>query len=97
MRELLTCHALIDFLDDYVEERLTPPQRARCDEHLAVCAACLRYQNGYRGTMRLLTLLGLENDADPADVPQQLVEAILSARREARRETRRETRRGESP
>jgi anti-sigma factor RsiW len=81
MNEMLTCQALIDFLDDYVEERLTAPERARFEEHLAVCPACVRYLNGYRGTMTALARIGRDGDALPADVPPRLVEAILAARR----------------
>lgn len=81
MDAMLTCRALLDFLDDYVEERLTPPERARFEEHLVVCPACVRYLNGYRGTLRVLARVGADGDAVPAAVPLQLVEAILAARR----------------
>lgn len=81
MNTMLTCRALVDFLDDYVEERLAPPERARFEEHLAVCPACVRYLNGYRGTLRVLACVGAAGDAVPAEVPPQLVEAILAARR----------------
>jgi anti-sigma factor RsiW len=83
MVERLTCQALIEFLDDYVEERLTPSERRRFDEHLAVCAECIRYLKGYRATMGALTALGRADDAVPDDVPPGLVRAILAARRTA--------------
>ena len=79
----LTCRALIEFLDDYVEARLTTAERARFDEHLAVCEACVRYVRSYRGTMQALTLVGRPDEAVSAEVPTQLVEAILAARRAA--------------
>ena len=83
MNELLTCQALLDFLDDYVEERLDASERKRFDEHLAVCPACVRYLQGYRGTLQMLTLAGREHDGVPEEVPRKLVEAILAARRAA--------------
>jgi anti-sigma factor RsiW len=79
----LTCQALIEFLDDYVEARLSAVERARFDEHLAVCDACVRYVRSYRGTMRALALVARPDDAVPVEVPAQLVEAILVARRAA--------------
>lgn len=81
MNGYLTCKALIEFLDDYVEDRLDTAERARFDEHLAVCSACVRYLQGYRGTLRALSRVARESDALPEDVPSELVEAILAARR----------------
>ena len=81
--DFLSCRALIEFLDDYVEARVTPAERARFDEHLAVCPACVRYVKSYRGTLRALALVGREDGAIPMEVPPQLVEAILAARRAA--------------
>jgi len=83
MSEFLTCRELIDFLDDYVDARLDEGLRARFEEHLAVCAACVRYLNGYRGTLRALTIAAREAEAVPETVPRELVAAILAARREA--------------
>jgi anti-sigma factor RsiW len=79
----LSCRALIEFLDDYLDARLEPAERARFDEHLAVCPACVRYVKSYRGTLQALTLVGREDGALPEEVPPQLVEAILAARRAA--------------
>jgi anti-sigma factor RsiW len=81
--EFLTCRALIEFLDDYVESRLSAAERTRFDEHLAVCAACVRYVQSYRGTMRARALVARAEDEVPAEVPTELVEAILAARRAA--------------
>lgn len=82
MSEFISCRALIDFLDDYVEERLPSPERKRFDEHLAVCEACVRYLDGYRGTLRALVVAREAEAATPDDVPPALVRAILAARRE---------------
>lgn len=81
---LLTCQELIDFLDDYVEENLAPPERERFEEHLAVCVACRRYLKSYRGTLRVLARVGRDDESVPAEVPPQLVAAILAARKASR-------------
>ena len=83
MNEFLTCQALIEFLDDYVEARLPTSERARFEEHLEVCDACVRYLKSYRGTVRALTLVASRDAAVPEDVPRELVRAILEARRAA--------------
>ncbi len=77
---LISCQALIDFLDDYVEERLSSAERVRFEEHLAVCAACVRYLDGYRGTLRALALVARQTEVLPQDVPEELVAAVLAAR-----------------
>lgn len=79
-RPLISCRALIEFLDDYVEERLPTLERERFEEHLAVCAACVRYLDGYRGTLRALALVAREAEVRTQEVPEELVAAILAAR-----------------
>lgn len=83
MNEFLTCQALIEFLDDYVEARLPDSERARFEEHLEVCDACVRYLKSYRGTIGALTRVVPQETAVPEDVPRELVRAILEARRAA--------------
>lgn len=87
MNDFLTCRTLIDFLDDYVEERLSPSERTRFEEHLEVCDACVRYLKSYRGTLSALERFAAaaadDDAAVPEDVPHQLVQAILEARRAA--------------
>jgi hypothetical protein len=81
MTHRLTCRELIDFLDDYVADALPLSQRALFDDHLGRCAACVRYLRGYQGTLRAVAL-GFAPDAGaPAEVPDELVAAILAARK----------------
>lgn len=81
MNRQLTCRELIDFLDDYVADALPDPQRALFDDHLGRCAACVRYLHGYEGTLRAVAIAHAADSAPPADVPAELVSAILAARR----------------
>ncbi len=80
-RAMIRCDELIGFLDDYVEDRLSPDERACFEAHLSLCEACVRYLNGYRDTLRALALVARESDVVPDEVPEELVEAILAARR----------------
>jgi anti-sigma factor RsiW len=80
----MTCRDFITFLLDYIDGGLPDTERARFDEHLRLCVACRHYLQAYQETVKLgrLALTDLDPDqAVPADVPDELVDAILSARR----------------
>ena len=80
MRDL-TCRELIEFLDDYVADTLSPDARAEFDAHLAKCPHCVDYLKTYRET-RTLSRGACEAAADggaPSDVPEELVAAVLKA------------------
>jgi anti-sigma factor RsiW len=85
MNVRLTCRELIDFLDEYVGGSLPTAQRALFDDHLARCAACVRYLRGYQGTLRAVALSHPPEARAPGEVPEELVSAILAARRERAR------------
>ncbi|MFI5318677.1 MAG: anti-sigma factor family protein [Myxococcota bacterium] len=80
MSQRLTCRELIEFLDDYVDDALAAPERARFDDHLGRCPACVRYLRSYQGTLRAVALTYPPDNGAPADVPPELVRAILAAR-----------------
>ena len=76
----LSCRELIDFLARYLDGELSAEERASFDAHLAVCPYCVDYVASYRETIRLAQLAG-EPDAElPADIPPDLVTAILASR-----------------
>ena len=76
---LLTCRELIDFLAAYLDGELAPEARAAFEAHLSLCPNCVDYLSSYRETIRL-GLQACEPDAElPADVPPELVDAILAA------------------
>jgi len=81
MTRRLTCRELIEFLDDYVEQRLAAGERERFDDHLRRCPACRRYLTGYQGTLRAVALAWAPDAAAPSEVPSELVAAILASRR----------------
>lgn len=81
-RALITCKELMTFLDGYVDETLSPEERAEFDRHLALCPSCVDYLQGYRTTIVLGRRAFDEPEAPaPEDVPADLVRAILEARR----------------
>lgn len=76
----LTCRELIDFLDDYVDDCLSPAERARFEHHLSRCEPCVRYLHGYRTTVRVALAACAETGTDPHGVPDELIDAILASR-----------------
>ena len=77
----MTCREFIDFLLDYHSGALPAGERACFEEHLAACPACLAYLDMYEQTIRLGKAACCDPEAPlPADVPDDLVRAILAAR-----------------
>ncbi len=77
---MLTCREFVEFLDDYLEGRLPEHVLAHFYEHLSACPSCVSYARTYQDTVRLAKK-ALGDDAPVEGVPEELVEAILSARR----------------
>jgi anti-sigma factor RsiW len=49
----LTCRELVELVTDYLEDELSPGERARFDAHLAECEGCRRYVEQMRTTIKL--------------------------------------------
>jgi anti-sigma factor RsiW len=75
---MLTCREIIEFLDRYSSGELSFGERARFDEHLAVCPSCVAYLAQYERTVAAGRDAFREDAA--AAAPPELVEAILRAR-----------------
>lgn len=80
MEQELTCKEFIEFLDDYVSDGLAAEARAEFERHLEICPPCVDYLNTYSTTIRL-SRAGAAADAEklPANVPEELLRAILAA------------------
>jgi anti-sigma factor RsiW len=78
-REDLTCRELAGFAADWVDGALAPDERARFDAHVADCPDCATYLRTYVETIRLAKDAHADEPA-PANVPEDLVRAILDAR-----------------
>ena len=78
----MTCRELVAFLVDYLGGTLPADQRERFEAHLGECPDCVGYLRTYDATVKLGRAACLDPDeALPADVPEDLVRAILAARR----------------
>lgn len=75
----LTCRDVNEFLGAYFEGALDGAERARFDDHLAECPDCRTYLRQYEATIRLAKDACGDDGAVDADVPEQLVDAILAA------------------
>lgn len=75
-----TCRDWIDRLTAYLDAELSAAEHAAFEAHLGVCPDCVDYLASYREAIRL-GRLAFGADAEPAaEVPEELIEAILAAR-----------------
>ena len=72
----LTCMELTELVTAYLEGALPPAERARFEEHLAVCPGCSAYLDQMRKTIRLAGMLK-EDDIAP-EARDQLLQAFRS-------------------
>jgi anti-sigma factor RsiW len=78
----VTCREFADFIAEYLSGELPPDGRASFEHHLRLCANCQKYLAGYEATVKLGKRAFVDDDADvPAQVPEELVQAILQARK----------------
>ena len=78
---MVTCQQLEGFMVDYLDGTLPRAQRRKFDLHLRLCPDCGRYLEAYKRTISLSQTACRDPDAPvPADVPEELVKAILAAR-----------------
>ena len=57
----MPCRELVELVTDYLEDRLSPFDRARFEEHLGNCEACRTYLKQFRQTIRALGRLPEES------------------------------------
>ena len=78
----MTCREFADFIADYLSNELAADTRAAFDHHLARCPNCKTYLAGYEETVKLGKRAFADDEAAvPSAVPEELVQAILSARK----------------
>jgi anti-sigma factor RsiW len=70
----MPCRELVELVTDYLEDRMSPVDRRRFEEHLAACEACRTYLEQFRLTIRVLGRLP-EETLSP-DVRRTLVDAF---------------------
>ncbi|MSR46605.1 MAG: hypothetical protein EXS13_06020 [Planctomycetes bacterium] len=80
VQPFLTCRQIADFIGEYFDATLAPPQRREFERHLAVCPPCIHYLKSYKTTVALTRLA----KGEPVEPPtEELIQAILAARRQA--------------
>ena len=77
-RPYITCRQLIEVIADYLNGELDPMSRSDFERHLDKCHSCQAYLDSYRKTLDIVHSVAADTRAD--DVPEELVEAILSRR-----------------
>jgi anti-sigma factor RsiW len=81
-RPYITCRELIEFLHLYLDGELPPDRAVEFERHLSVCDSCVHYLSTYKQTIALGKAACADLDAPVgAEVPEELVSAILSAHR----------------
>jgi anti-sigma factor RsiW len=81
-RPYITCRELIEFLYLYLEGELPPERIVEFERHLSVCESCVNYLATYKETIALGKAACADLDSPVgAEVPEDLVLAIQSARR----------------
>jgi hypothetical protein len=51
--EQLACKQLVELVTEYLEEALTPDDRAKFEEHIKVCGHCREYLQQIQDTMNI--------------------------------------------
>ena len=78
----MSCREFADFIADYLSNELPTDIRAQFERHVEICTNCVKYLEAYKAAVALgkAAFDGLDESV-PADVPNDLVKAILAARR----------------
>ena len=77
----MKCREVAEFLMEYIDGALGDSERSVFEGHIEDCPACVNYLETYRETVRLGKSVCAPDAEVPPDVPEELVQAILSARR----------------
>ncbi|MGI9204904.1 MAG: anti-sigma factor family protein [Woeseiaceae bacterium] len=82
MHYMITCKEFEDFVLAYLEGDLSPKQKSVFEWHLRLCSECREYLAAYRRSLEIAdAVLAPPNSPVPADVPEDLIKAILDARK----------------
>jgi anti-sigma factor RsiW len=74
----VTCEELIAFLWAYLSGELEPERAEIFERHLEICPGCATYLETYRQAVELSR--GALDEPE-AEIPEELVQAVLAARR----------------
>ncbi len=78
----MSCREFADFIADYLSNELPANVRVQFERHLENCTNCVKYLEGYKAAVALGKAAFDDRDEPvPADLPNDLIKAILAARR----------------
>ena len=78
----MTCRECVEFLMDYLACELPDGTRTVFESHLKACPNCVHYLQTYEATVALGRVAFDSTESEvPPEVPEELVQAILSALR----------------
>lgn len=78
----MKCRELAEFLMDYVSGDLPAERREHFEFHLSKCRNCHEYLAQYEMTIKSCKVAcGEMSDELPANIPEDLVKAVLAARK----------------
>lgn len=77
----MNCREVVEFLMDYLDGELPENVKMCFDTHLEVCPPCVEYLNTYRTTIMVAKQSCSEHPTKCPPIPEQLIQAILSARK----------------
>ena len=75
----MTCRECAEFLSDYLDGDLAVEVRQVFERHLSLCPNCVTYLEQFRATV--VAGRAAFGDEAEAEVPEQLIQAILASRR----------------
>jgi predicted anti-sigma-YlaC factor YlaD len=70
------CNELVEVITDYLEDNMSPEDRARFEEHLIYCDGCTAYLDQMRATLAAMGLI------PPQSVSVQARERLLQSFRD---------------
>jgi anti-sigma factor RsiW len=78
---MINCAQIEEFIQAYLDDELSPTEQKVFDRHLIVCPDCRRYIAAYKQTLQTLDAVSVEDRNTLADVPEDLIQAVLTASR----------------
>ena len=78
---MISCREFEDFVQAYTDGELPERQKSVFERHLRLCRECREYLAAYQRTVDIArSLQATPSDPVPAEVPEDLIKAILDAR-----------------
>ena len=70
----LTCKELVEIVTDYLEDRLSPDEKRRFEQHVAGCKGCRNYLDQMRETIHLVG--ALREESMPVPMRERMLRAF---------------------